>query len=539
LIKTLYSYLSRDLVRVTLLTLVALTLIMTVFAIIEPLRKQGLGGEQVLSLIAYTLPFALTITMPIAALFAATIVYGRFAQDNELMACRASGLGSLTLLRPAFALGLVVTVLSLVLSNLVSPYMLMRSERLVTDNIAAITYNKLRNEKYVSFQGRGIRAERVNEEEGYLEGVVLVDTTRSGTQMLSARGAYMRIEALEEGGPTFVTVRLIDPVFSPPGTDVLVQESSQLVEPYQLPLELEDEPEWYSLDKLLRALNSPIENAKVRSALRRVRMLLRNDLLVQDVMSSINAGESYALTGPEGQYVISAAAAEPERRGVRLAPGGPDQRVTLTIEHDGQSRTIAADSGFIETANLLLQSDLRVTLRLSGNVESVSGPRMPTRESWATGQIPVPGSITDRAAAVDLADIYRQPELFTQHKGTAAVVDDLRINVIPRVLAEVRAELHARLAYSLSGLLLVVLGAALGIVFRGGQVVTAFGLSMLPAFVVIVLIQMGKQMAGNPQVLAQQRSDFSGATAGVAIIWGGIALLALGNLVMYAYMRRR
>jgi len=37
-----------------------------------------------------------------AALFAATLVYGRFANDNELDACKAGGISLLTLVYPVW-----------------------------------------------------------------------------------------------------------------------------------------------------------------------------------------------------------------------------------------------------------------------------------------------------------------------------------------------------------------------------------------------------------------------------------------------------
>ena len=89
--KTLYIYLSRDLAKVTLMALVAFTLVMTIFGVLEPLRKQGLSGLQALSLFGFTMPVMLSLTFPIAALFAATFVYGRFSQNNELLAAWASG----------------------------------------------------------------------------------------------------------------------------------------------------------------------------------------------------------------------------------------------------------------------------------------------------------------------------------------------------------------------------------------------------------------------------------------------------------------
>ena len=99
--KTLHRYLGIELARVTGLALVAFTLVLTVFAIIEPLRKEGLSGSQAMVLFVFTVPILLSLTLPIAALFAASIVYGRFSQDNELLASRASGISTLTLLRPA------------------------------------------------------------------------------------------------------------------------------------------------------------------------------------------------------------------------------------------------------------------------------------------------------------------------------------------------------------------------------------------------------------------------------------------------------
>ena len=44
MLKTLHAYLLKDLVKVTLLTLVALTLLMSVLVIVQPLRKFGLAG---------------------------------------------------------------------------------------------------------------------------------------------------------------------------------------------------------------------------------------------------------------------------------------------------------------------------------------------------------------------------------------------------------------------------------------------------------------------------------------------------------------
>jgi hypothetical protein len=67
-------------------------------------------------------------------------------------------------------------------------------------------------------------------------------------------------------------------------------------------------------------------------------------------------------------------------------------------------------------------------------------------------------------------------------------------------------------------------------VYRGGQLLSAFVLSVVPAAIVIVMIVMGKQMLGNPRLPS---------TYGMSAVWGGIAALALGNLALYAHLARK
>lgn len=77
--------------------------------------------------------------------------------------------------------------------------------------------------------------------------------------------------------------------------------------------------------------------------------------------------------------------------------------------------------------------------------------------------------------------------------------------------------------------MLVVLGAALGVIVRGGQVLTAFGVSFIPALFVIVTIIMGRQLAEQPDK----------ALIGLVIIWTGIAVAAAMNPVIIGrYMKR-
>jgi len=90
------------------------------------------------------------------------------------------------------------------------------------------------------------------------------------------------------------------------------------------------------------------------------------------------------------------------------------------------------------------------------------------------------------------------------------------------------AEIHSRMAFSCSALVLLTLGAGLGIIFRGGHFVSAFGQSFIPMLVVILLIMSGKQYCG------------AGLTpGGTIVIWLGLGLVAVANVVILGkYLRR-
>ena len=103
---TLHRYVLRELLKVFALAALALTLMLSLGSLLRPLQDYGVGPEQVIRLLGYFLPITLTFVLPIAALFAASLVYGRFASDNELDACRASGIGLWTLIYPGLVLGL-------------------------------------------------------------------------------------------------------------------------------------------------------------------------------------------------------------------------------------------------------------------------------------------------------------------------------------------------------------------------------------------------------------------------------------------------
>lgn len=96
-----------ELVRVFLLALVGLTGLFMVAGLIQAAAQMGLSASQVVAVIPLLIPSSLPFTIPATTLFASCVVYGRLANDNEVVAIKAAGVDLLTVLRPAILLGLI------------------------------------------------------------------------------------------------------------------------------------------------------------------------------------------------------------------------------------------------------------------------------------------------------------------------------------------------------------------------------------------------------------------------------------------------
>ena len=149
---------------------------------------------------------------------------------------------------------------------------------------------------------------------------------------------------------------------------------------------------------------------------------------------------------------------------------------------------------------------------------------------YEMGPFAIPSEVIAQAMRIDLDDLYRQPERYGLSRKIRRMISALDTQVIARLLAKVQAEMHHRLAYGVSCMLMVMLGAALGLMLGHGQILAAFAVSAIPGSAVHVLLLMGRQLIANPGVPS---------VYGIAAIWGGVGALAAATLFVYVvYMRR-
>jgi len=149
--KTLFWYLLKDLLRIFLLASGTLAGIMSFGALLRPLTQHGLDASQIGKILSYFSPAMTTYSFPVAALFATTFVYGRVSADNELTACRASGISHLAMTWPAFLLGLIVALISLCFLSFVVPTFTLKVEKVIYSNIAQLIANKITRTHEISY----------------------------------------------------------------------------------------------------------------------------------------------------------------------------------------------------------------------------------------------------------------------------------------------------------------------------------------------------------------------------------------------------
>ncbi len=113
--KTLNTYILRQLLATVLLTVAVFTFLLLVGNVLTDIFELVASGKASFALIARALgllvPFVLVFSLPIGLLTGTLLLFGRLSADQELTAIRASGISPVRLALPALAFALLMSVL--------------------------------------------------------------------------------------------------------------------------------------------------------------------------------------------------------------------------------------------------------------------------------------------------------------------------------------------------------------------------------------------------------------------------------------------
>jgi lipopolysaccharide export system permease protein len=113
----LQRYVIGEVTRSFGLALLTMTAIFVLFMVAAQARDVGLSPNDIMHLVPYVIPSTLPYTIPVSLLFAATVVYGRLAGDNEIIAIKTAGLSVWKVLVPILILASALSLWLLYVSG--------------------------------------------------------------------------------------------------------------------------------------------------------------------------------------------------------------------------------------------------------------------------------------------------------------------------------------------------------------------------------------------------------------------------------------
>lgn len=530
---TLHRYIFRELFKIFLLTVLALTVILSLGSVLRPVQEHGLGPQQVIHLMSYFLPITLTFVLPMSALFAGALVYGRFASDNELDACKASGISLLTLIYPGLLLAIMVAIANLVLSFYVMPAFVHLAESALKADAEQILFRNIQRRGYYKLPPDGrylIYADQANLQDNTLFGVVVTEIDSYGIKkIITAEKASVKFKQDEKFGQVQqVQINAYNTYqIGPEEEDGMSFEwGSFTVEFGSL---LGDEIKFKKIGEVKKIQADLMQFYPIAKLAREAYAQFTIELLAQDISAKLtedansfyklHSGEKFVefradqcIVHHEKQVelfgdvvVVESDALSKEHLSAMHAA-----KAFLTIEGDELAPTLTMD---IYNAQIEDTGYVRMRHIIRGLI-----PPEAVRNKFKTGKV--------------LDDISPDAVSSALQKGPSEKLKLLQNRLqreIRKTLAKIKAEMHSRLVFGIGCVSMILIGIGLGIVRKGGHLLSAFGASCVPAAGLVVCIMSGRNVTEN---LGSQ------SVSGIALMWGGLLFLSLLAVVIYHRLLR-
>ncbi len=537
---TLQRYIFREMGKTFLLTAIGLMVVLGLGGgIMNMIELEQVTARQMLKLMGFVLPVALALTLPIAALYSAATTYGRLSADNEFVACRSGGINILTLFAPTLVISLLSAAMTFAFINFIIPNLIKNLNTLIRSDVEQLVVRGLKapggfplvKDRY-RFFANDTAVETAADDPAAkwvrLDGVAFVETdgddwVRAG----SANTVLLSFDTAKEA-PTLTAdmygVSLIDHRKH----QAAQTPQHQRLGPYLIPQRLRVKVKWLDLGELLHYLASPDEWSEVREQMDRLRALACGVKFYNRVVEDFSNRRQARV----GDDLISY-----ELRADEVRQDPSDGRVHLeghvVIEETSAKgrRTITAERAVLVAEPGPSAAEAQAYLELFDNV-TISDPGDPSKAIHkprakldAFGLEP---AVVSEVARTPAGELLSDSTLFIPGSEVARK-RDRTVALRDEVIRDIRGVMHSRIAFSVSVFVLVILAAALGIIFRGSHVLTAFGIAFVPTLFVIVTIVAGRQMAEKAGT----------AIGGLAMLWSGIVIVGgLDGWILWRVLRR-
>jgi len=535
---TLQRYVFRELFRIFLLATIGLTLILSLGGILRPVQEYGVGPRQVLHILLYFMPITLTFVLPMAALFASALAYGRFASDNELDACRASGISMATLVYPGLILAILVAIANLLLSFHVMPYFVHLAERSLKADAKQILFRNIQRRGFYCLPPENrfvIYADYADLKTDSLYGIIVVQSERDGLKrIITCESARVRFDPHDRFNELQLDARKMRLMS---GTDDVWVENAQSIRQEFSPL-MGDDIKFKKIEEMKQIRSNLMLFDPIAKAARDAHLQLATELLAQDITKTLDASarSSYRLSG-KSESVRFAAAGCVLQKDSEIALQPP----VLAEEYDGQTdkllrslssrkAVIYIDEGRMDPAS---GSPAEPQLRLDlFNAQVVQTEELVLHHTLS--DLSLPESIRRALNGGDILQVASPESIASILKGPPSPrlvkLQQILARRIHTTMVDIKGEMNSRLVFGIGCIPMILIGIGLGIVKRGGHLLSAFAASCVPAVVLIVAIISGKHVTENVG---------SRGVSGILVMWAGLAFLLLLTAGIYGRLLRR
>lgn len=552
-----------ELVRLLVVSAMSLVGVIAFAVAVKPLSEGKVGASSAMTFMALAMVPMLQYALPFAGGFAATLAYHRMSADNEGVAAMAGGIGHKRLLVPAALVGLILAIGVGVLSNTLIPRLFHSMERVLTRDAAALVVSAVEDGQSVVlgerkrahwqvFAREALRLAPQGDARDHLvlNDVLAVDVARDGaaSNYISAERVdawFFDDDTTEEPG-TAVQLRFSNALRT--GDDGSVFQEAFVTQRVRIPGAIRDDPKFLTWTQMDEAHEHPEQVGPVEQRRRALAHALADLDTALRVSSALRDEGVIEFRSRQGQTVRlwdgrvvwdgAAGAWAIQPPDLTSATGVPATG-RLRIERLGEPGAASGGATMMTSGRAFLEPDAEssvpgaVRLVLS-DVLTAGRPGEPGARRDALeipGLTPVGGAgaaaigMTADALLDEARRVQTGPD--AEHPAVAPVREasrDLR-RKIRDFRREIMSKRHERLGYAAACFVMVLGGAVIGMRLRDSLPLPVYLWSFFPALIAVITVSAGQGVAHR-----------TGA-AGLILLWGGVAGLAVYTFLEYRKLR--
>jgi hypothetical protein len=304
--------------------------------------------------------------------------------------------------------------------------------------------------------------------------------------------------------------------------------SSQSFGPVPIDSPIEEDTKFMDIRRLHELLADPTRSQRIRQELTKIIREDQSASYLEGVLASIKAHGRHRFAASDKVFELTRGKAEPRlHKGVLTVSG-----VTWVEEFSDGNVSSAADVEELKlTARPTLEGRMSVVAELHNAVIRSGDDNVIGRQSFQrTLTVPMPPEV--RAIADRKVNYY-----LTSTETPAPPARGILLRETLRLGNSIYSEMHGRASFAVSCLILVMVGCALGMMFKSGNFLTAFALSVVPALLCIALIVTGQNTCESiPWRLENFHNPLN---AGLTLIWSGNAAVLVLAAVLNLRLQRQ